>query len=108
MAIKNILVVDDEPLLRDFLSELLTSQGFIPDTAENLRNALQMIRTRDYDLVISDMSMPDGSGLDLIKIIKQSSPPHARPCSHCLRKHRERRRGYAPRGIQLLNKTFFF
>nr|CRI42704.1 Acetoacetate metabolism regulatory protein AtoC [Chlamydia pneumoniae] len=74
MAIKNILVVDDEPLLRDFLSELLTSQGFIPDTAENLRNALQMIRSRDYDLVISDMSMPDGSGLDLIKIIKQSSP----------------------------------
>ncbi|ANH78387.1 sigma-54-dependent transcriptional regulator [Candidatus Chlamydia sanziniae] len=74
MVMEKILIVDDEPLLRNFLSELLLSRGYAPVTANNLKTAYQQIQHEHYDLIISDMNMPDGLGLDLIKAAKHYAP----------------------------------
>ncbi|WP_201456660.1 sigma-54 dependent transcriptional regulator [Chlamydia sp. 17-3921] len=74
MIIEQILIIDDEPLLRDFLSELLISRKYHPSTAENVQSAIKKIKNNRYDLIISDMNMPDGSGFDIIKITKQYAP----------------------------------
>ncbi len=70
MTIKNILIVDDEPIIRNFLFELLASRGYAVATAENTKQAKQKIARHLYDCIISDMSMPDGSGLDVLKAAK--------------------------------------
>ncbi|WP_284441596.1 sigma-54-dependent transcriptional regulator [Chlamydia gallinacea] len=74
MGIKNILIIDDEPLLRDFLSELLLSRGYVPSCADNVKHGCHKIKTEQFDLIISDMNMPDGTGLDIIKTTKKYAP----------------------------------
>ena len=61
-----ILVVDDEPIIRDVLTDLLTSQGYAVDTAENGSAALQRISERRYNLVITDLKMPVMGGADML------------------------------------------
>lgn len=74
MAISKVLIVDDEPILRDLLVELLTSRGFVPTAVSNVKRAIQKIKSSSFDLVISDMNMPDGSGLEVIQASKLASP----------------------------------
>lgn len=74
MAIEKILVVDDEPLIRNFLAETLRRKNFEVLTAENGKKALSILKDTDFDLVITDMKMPDLTGLDLLKKIKELSP----------------------------------
>ena len=61
-----ILVVDDEPIIRDVLTDLLTSQGYAVDTAENGSVALQKITERRYNLVLTDLKMPVMGGADML------------------------------------------
>jgi DNA-binding LytR/AlgR family response regulator len=69
-----ILVVDDEKKSRDFISDLITS--FIPDSeitqADNPLTALELIKQHPYDLLFSDIEMPQMSGLDMIEKIKNT------------------------------------
>ncbi|EPP31741.1 response regulator, partial [Chlamydia psittaci 84-8471/1] len=74
MTIEKVLIVDDEPLLRDFLSELLLTRGLSPFTADNVKQGCHKIKTEKYDLIISDMNMPDGTGIDIIKTAKECAP----------------------------------
>ncbi len=74
MAIEKILVVDDELLIRDFLTETLRRKDFDVDNAENGLQALQMIKKEPYDLVITDMKMPKMTGLELLKGTMEFSP----------------------------------
>ncbi len=74
MAIENILVVDDEVLMRQFLEEALQRKGFGVDIAENGKQALYLLKKNTYDLVITDMKMPDISGLEVLKKTKELSP----------------------------------
>lgn len=74
MAISTVLIVDDEPILRDLLVELLSSRGYTPVAVHNVKQAIQKIKTSVFDLVISDMNMPDGSGLEVIQASKLASP----------------------------------
>ena len=67
---KKILVVEDEPLLRKTFVENLSSQGFDATEATNGVDALRMIETTPYDLLISDVMMPEMGGLELIKQLK--------------------------------------
>jgi len=70
---KKILVIDDEPFVREFLSELLASHGYAVDTlADGLEAYEQLCRQgMDYSLVVSDMLMPVMTGLDLLKKLRQ-------------------------------------
>jgi len=69
-----ILLVDDEEGIRDSLSVYLRSAGFDVDTAEDALAARELLNHSRYDLVLSDISMPEVSGLDLLGDIKEIDP----------------------------------
>jgi DNA-binding NtrC family response regulator len=66
-----ILVVDDEEIMRDVLSTLLTSENYAVDLAEDGAQALQMVKDRDYSVVLLDLMMPDMDGLQVLEEFKK-------------------------------------
>ncbi|HIJ78873.1 MAG: sigma-54 dependent transcriptional regulator [Desulfobulbaceae bacterium] len=68
----SILVVDDELSMREFLKILLDKEGFTTETAASGTEALKTIATDNYDLIISDIRMPDLDGLTLLEHIKNN------------------------------------
>ncbi len=70
----NILVVDDEPLVRRSLSEFLTLEGYTVSHASNGKEALNMLKSYLADIVITDMKMPEMDGIELLREIKKSFP----------------------------------
>lgn len=74
----SILIVDDEIDVRESLREILASAGYDAVTAASGREALQCIDKGDVSLVLVDLSMPDMSGEDLLRILKrQKKSPKA-------------------------------
>jgi DNA-binding NtrC family response regulator len=71
---KKILVVDDEALIRDFLSEALNRAGYAADLASTGEEALEKIREREYDVVLTDVRMPNMDGMELLKNVKAYLP----------------------------------
>lgn len=65
-----ILVVDDEPDLRTLYELTLLREGFGVETAENLAQAFEHLSQRPFDVVITDMRLPDGLGVELIRYLK--------------------------------------
>lgn len=70
-----ILIVDDEELLREILSESFSMYGALVDSAEGGITALEKIQQNNYDLVITDLRMPLGDGLNLIENINKLQIP---------------------------------
>ena len=64
---KSILVVDDDPMIRSFLSTILKEEGHRVEEAESGRSGLAKFQAAEFDLVVTDLRMPDLSGLDLIR-----------------------------------------
>ena len=64
---KSILVVDDDRLVRSFISTILKEDGHRVEEAESGRSGLEKFQGADFDLVVTDLRMPDLSGLDLIR-----------------------------------------
>ena len=73
MKIK-ILVVDDELSMREFLSILLEREGYDVTVAASAAEALRMMESALFDLVLSDVNMPGLSGIELLARIKEKSP----------------------------------
>jgi putative nucleotidyltransferase with HDIG domain len=65
-----ILVVDDELVIRQILADFLTMEGYQVQTAEDGRAALDKLETTTFDIVISDMKMPRMGGIELIETIR--------------------------------------
>lgn len=66
-----ILVADDDSFVREMLSAILESVGYTVDTASNGVEALEKFHSgKNFDLILSDMNMPEMSGLDIIKEIR--------------------------------------
>ncbi|MCU0773498.1 MAG: sigma-54 dependent transcriptional regulator [Ideonella sp.] len=63
----SLLVVDDEPDLRTLYELTLLREGYEVDTAESVEDAAAQLRERTYHAVITDMRLPDGTGLDLLR-----------------------------------------
>ncbi|WP_274627520.1 response regulator transcription factor [Arvimicrobium flavum] len=61
-----VLIVEDDPILRDGLSVGLKLAGFIPDAVATCGDADAALRASEYDAVVLDVMLPDGSGLDLL------------------------------------------
>lgn len=74
MSIEKILVVDDERLIRNFLAETLTRKKFEVVTAENGRKAVGLLKENAFDMVITDMAMPEMNGMEVLKKAKEISP----------------------------------
>ena len=67
-----ILVVDDEPGIIQYLTMLLDAEGYKVVTATNLGEARAMIGREQFDLVLADKNLPDGSGLELCRELSQA------------------------------------
>lgn len=74
MAKDKILIVDDEPSMREFLEIMLTREGYKVTTTSDGKDALNILNKQMYDVVISDIQMPAMGGLELLKSIKDISP----------------------------------
>jgi DNA-binding NtrC family response regulator len=70
--IARILVVDDDPYFLRVLSRILTGENFQVKTAEGTAAAAQILQQNSFDLVISDLRLPDGDGLSLLQEIRKS------------------------------------
>ncbi len=69
-----VLVVDDEPSMRQMLSFALRREGYDVATADDGRSALEALRDGRFDLVVTDVRMPDVSGVDLLREAKRLDP----------------------------------
>ncbi len=74
MAIKRILIADDEPLIRSVLYDTLIRKNFDITLAENGMQAIEHLQTQTFDLVISDMKMPLKTGIDVLRFAKKIDP----------------------------------
>ncbi len=73
-----ILVVDDEPVIRDFLSHVLTDEGHEVETVDNADDALEKVETERYSLILLDIKMPGMSGIELYNHFKKTAQSLAR------------------------------
>lgn len=71
--ISKVLVVDDDPNLTDLLVDTLTAIGYEPYSAGSAQEALKLLSSMKIDLVISDINMPEMSGIELLQEIKKKN-----------------------------------
>ncbi|SFH47759.1 response regulator transcription factor [Modicisalibacter xianhensis] len=74
-----ILIVDDEPNIVLSLEYLMQRSGFEVDTANDGSQALQALQTQPPDLVLLDISLPDISGFDVLRQLRQTSSMRTLP-----------------------------
>lgn len=74
MERKNILIVDDELLIRDLLYDFFSEKNWIVSVSDSGSNALEILKTRRFDLALVDLKMPEIDGISLIKSIKARYP----------------------------------
>lgn len=70
----NILVVDDEPVARQSLTDILKLEGYTVSSAPNGQAAVEFVRTHAVDLMIVDLRMPGMDGLEVVQVVNQNSP----------------------------------
>ncbi|HKJ41268.1 MAG TPA: response regulator transcription factor [Sunxiuqinia sp.] len=66
-----VLIIEDEKELSEVISSYLTDAGYTCEQASNLERAVDKISIYEYDILLLDIGLPDGNGLDLINTIKQ-------------------------------------
>ncbi len=74
MRIDRILIVDDDDGLRRMLVDYLTTAGYTALGTRSIHQAQEALRTDPFDLVLADLRLEDGSGLDLLRSLKTLSP----------------------------------
>ena len=67
-----ILVVEDEPSLQEVIRNTLEKESYIVEVADNLNGAIEKTGVYDYDCILLDIMLPDGSGLELLQHLKQN------------------------------------
>lgn len=71
-----ILVIDDEQSISDLIREALTKFGYAVETASNGRQGLERLQDASFDLIVTDMYMPDMDGGCIIRHVRGSSRPY--------------------------------
>lgn len=71
---KNILIIDDEEKLRTLLARIISLEGFEVLQAFDCKSGLKKLAQGDVDVVLCDVKLPDGSGVEFSKIIKEKYP----------------------------------
>jgi two-component system response regulator RegA len=71
---RELLIVDDDLPFRDRLSKSMEKKGFVVEAYSNAQLTSERIKNKDFDYAIVDMRLEDGSGLELIKLIKLTNP----------------------------------
>jgi DNA-binding response OmpR family regulator len=70
----NILVVDDEPVARQSMTDILRLEGYTVNSVPNGQSAVEYIRTHPVELMIVDLRMPGMDGLEVVQVVNQISP----------------------------------
>jgi DNA-binding NtrC family response regulator len=74
MGNEKILVIDDSPEIVNLFSEFLRTEGYEVDTAEDGARGISLIERNSYDLIVTDLKMPDTGGMEVLKYIREHSP----------------------------------
>jgi two-component system response regulator PilR (NtrC family) len=74
MTKKNVLIIDDEPDIRELLDLTLSRMGLNTACADSVSSAREQLASQVFDLCLTDMKLPDGEGLEIIKHIQQAYP----------------------------------
>jgi DNA-binding response OmpR family regulator len=69
----NVLVIDDEKEIREIVSKTLTNAGYDVTATDNVVDAVKLINSKSWDLVISDIMIPHLGGFEIVDHIKDSS-----------------------------------
>ena len=71
---RRLLIADDDPDIRQLLSDRLTSDGYVVETAEDGKEALQAVRSKKFDAIILDINMPEMTGLEVLQALRAEQP----------------------------------
>ena len=74
MNMESILIVDDDPGFRSLMETILRGEGYVIDMAGSVAEALSSSGRKSFHLVISDLKLPDGRGVDVLRHCKQEMP----------------------------------
>lgn len=69
-----ILIIDDEEKIRTLLSKIISLEGFDVLQAGDIKSGFKKLETSDIDVVICDVKLPDGNGVETVKVIKEKYP----------------------------------
>ncbi len=72
MTAKHVLIIDDEPDICELIEITLARMGLNSRSAMNVADALKLIETEHFDLCLTDMRLPDGDGIELVKYVQQN------------------------------------
>lgn len=70
----NILIIDDEEQLRKLLTRIISLEGFKVAQADTLKTANEVLGIQETDVILCDVRLPDGNGVDFVKTVKQKFP----------------------------------
>ena len=74
MSKPRILVIDDEEIVRISCEKCLTPEGYEVDVAANGERGLTLTREKHYDLILTDLKMPDMDGMEFLMTMKEMQP----------------------------------
>jgi len=74
MSSATILIIDDEEKLRSLLTRIITLEGFTVIEANNLKAGLKILEKEQIDVILCDVKLPDGNGVEFVKEIKPKFP----------------------------------
>ncbi len=103
---KKILVVEDDDLLNKTLTYNLISEGYDTSSALNANTAAGLLDHTEYDLVLLDISLPDGSGYDLCRMIKPEKPDTLVIFLTANDQESDQIRGYEAGAVDYITKPF--
>src|SRR4029079_12365653 len=70
----NILIIDDEEQLRKLLSRIISLEGFKVEEAGTVKTGFDILKRKEIDVVLCDVKLPDGNGVDFVKEAKEKFP----------------------------------
>ena len=76
---KRILIIEDEQIITKSLQRLLKKEGYEVEVSNSGQDALEQIRDKEFNLVVSDIMMPDMNGIETIKAIRKSLTDQGKP-----------------------------
>lgn len=71
---QSVLVIDDEPIVCERLKPVLEKEGFIVETFIQSDQAIERLKEKSFNVVVTDLKMKGPSGMDILSFIKQTSP----------------------------------
>ena len=103
---KHILVVEDDSFLNKMVTYNLTADGYDVISVLNVKTATQSLNSREFDLVLLDINLPDGNGFELCKLIKPQHPDTIVIFLTANDQESDQIRGYEVGAIDYITKPF--